>query len=223
MNEEESFLRNISQEVTAKLTAHDNDDLILVSYVNQLQSLEQTFGGEDVAFLWEFRFYLWEKLHSFHWYQTQSSIYREYYGYITCILVFCLYSQSVIDKSTIAALIHLADVGLLLANDKSQPFLHRVIACLQKYFDETWNKYSVLPPQTSSWKIRLPVVDMNKLNTVSITPAENIQLFYEEFLIKQQPVILTGMMCDWPAFEKWKDIRYFLKSILKLILIFFKI
>jgi hypothetical protein len=67
--------------------------------------------------LWEFRFYLWEKLHSYHWSCPRLLVYREWFGMITSmILLFCLSQPS---KFSQRQLLHLADIGLLLSPTSS--------------------------------------------------------------------------------------------------------
>jgi hypothetical protein len=213
----------------------------------------------NFSLLWEFRFYLWEKLHSYHWNYLGLLVYREWFGMITSmILLFCLSQPS---KFSQKQLLHLADIGLLLSpvssivlpssvnlssaassmtetsNDNNEiegqkintdlpPMLVRSQAVLQEIIDFLQVSFV---DQTSSSKLSVAslscpaVVQMNILPvclpptfpvTLELSMIEKTDLvnFYQNFFLKQLPVVIKNGCGDFLAVKKWSDINYLIEG-----------
>lgn len=157
-----------------------------------------------------FRQHLWERLHSVHWSQT-SIVCRELYAFATLFLVaICIIHKSNVD---IQFLQKTLDLGLLLGAGSARVGLNKLMALLcthltysqPTFFSSSVNHKCYFPLPT-----RIPP----NAHTVPIHNNISIVDFYEQFFIPQQPVVLTGMIDDWPALSSalhsWQDINYLL-------------
>ncbi|XP_030034808.2 bifunctional peptidase and arginyl-hydroxylase JMJD5 [Manduca sexta] len=57
------------------------------------------------------------------------------------------------------------------------------------------------------------VRENNNSNTtpIPVIDCPSMELFYKNYILKEEPVILDNCMKHWPALSKWKDQNYFMK------------
>jgi hypothetical protein len=52
----------------------------------------------------------------------------------------------------------------------------------------------------------------NTLHTVEILRQKNFENFYENYVTKSKPIIISGIVSKWPAYRKWTDVYLGLMS-----------
>jgi hypothetical protein len=63
--------------------------------------------------------------------------------------------------------------------------------------------------KTASPHVSLPPGSQIDSNSVARRHMPSLESFLCEHMLQEQPVILTGVVSQWPAFEKWQDLQYF--------------
>jgi hypothetical protein len=63
--------------------------------------------------------------------------------------------------------------------------------------------------KTASPHVSLPPGSQIDSHSVARRHMPSLESFLCEHMLQEQPVILTGVVSQWPAFEKWQDLQYF--------------
>lgn len=175
--------------------------------IKMLPTLQQfgtkrSYGKSDWRKVIFMRQYLWEKLHSVNWYQTPE-VYRLLFGYVVYILV---ENSNQIDSNTFCSL----DVGILLSSGNSHKLL---LSLVEKHslklppIAPNNDIIDAVPPQP----VKMPKPGSHSIAVPRIECLDTVK-FYEDFLMKGMPVVITGMTKDWGAMERWRDINYLLQG-----------
>lgn len=199
---------------------HNDGGLICFQY--QLERLlhesSVTASNSLLSFSWECREYLWRKLHSSPWNDCSLQVFREWFGLITCLLV--LTSCNDVSVSECVALIHLTDLGMLLSSPMD-PLLQGVMDALYKEYrrlkevsDGVLEEVLRGARVTQSRRCKVPSNFLTSAMRLEVSRIEGGELlrFYEEFFVRQRPVVITGLMDSWTAPRLWSDLSYLLHT-----------
>jgi len=161
-----------------------------------------------------------QELHALHWKDVSSHL-RDLFS-IAALIVIILHLQD--SSSNITDLMRIADTGILLGTD---------IFILQKLQDILKDLSSIqcnpIYSQSSNIKKRKRQETRCDSNIIRASPPMNrsqtiitqihrpsVYLFFDGFLLKSVPCVLSGCIDDWPALEKggeraWSNLEYILK------------
>ncbi|GAB5362284.1 hypothetical protein AAMO2058_000784000 [Amorphochlora amoebiformis] len=146
--------------------------------------------------------YCWEMLHSGPWKEVDD-IWRETYAvFILKLVEYRQHAER--TSSTPLDNLKLVDKALMMVPRVSRPPLHKLARAIHASLlkglelkEEKWGSQN----QTSSF------VRENEITRVHLP-----SLFEFECIMKaDKPVVITGLVQDWPAFKKWKSLTYIRK------------
>lgn len=144
--------------------------------------------------------YLWEKLHSISWYQTED-IYRSLFGY--CVLIL-----AILEKKTFgtAGVCHKSiDIGILLSNGTAQKLLQQLLEELASNSDAVDFEF-----EGEEWQcqpVTMPFIGPNAQLIPRVTEP-SLLTFYDEYFTQDRAVVITDSLAHWPALHRWCDLHY---------------
>lgn len=142
--------------------------------------------------------YLWERMHDGYWKDIHRSL-RSSFGMTSLVKAYILRRHRVAFR--------VADKGILLGSRASaSSLIHLVndIKILQNKSSTNAEDYCSLPSHVVS---SIP----RRLNRhpIHIKAVPSLNAFYKFHLVCDEPVVISGVMDDWPAITKWAELNYF--------------
>lgn len=220
----EELLQQLQRRFESIVHDYTHNDGGLICFQYQLERLFKescvTARNSLLSFSWEFREYLWRKLHSSPWNDCSLQIFREWFGLITCLLVLTSCNDVILGVSECVALIHLTDLGMLLSSPMD-PLLQGVMDVLYEEYrrlkevsDEVFEEVLRGARVTRSRRCKVPSNFLTSPKSLEVSRIEGGELvrFYEDFFVRQRPVVITGLMDCWTAPRLWRDLSYLLHT-----------
>jgi hypothetical protein len=209
---------DILQGCDVLLKSLKNVKIPAVLAINLLQNLRNTLHDSGVIpaiLLYQIEEYIWEEIHSVHWKDVPLE-YRDVYSFVSYLSIVHM------QHDDIAALIHRADLGILMG---SSFYTHKLQELIHQYTEQFKIRNIPLVSTTTTEKVvsrkRRFKNSFDHIMIVPSTKSKRIQRncdsvglesFVHEFMGFAIPVVFEGIIDHWPALERWKDLQYFKQS-----------
>lgn len=137
------------------------------------------------------------RLYSVYWKDVAST---DRDGYALACLT-CSINPAAVEQVTLLVRLRDMDMGLLLGAELFRSILQFAAQIIHDRITPTWSPQPALASQADSRRLLqtdhpVPVLDQPSLH----------QFF--QYMLEGKPVLIRGMMEDWPCSTRWKDIAY---------------
>uniref|UniRef100_A0A0K2TM02 JmjC domain-containing protein 5 n=1 Tax=Lepeophtheirus salmonis TaxID=72036 RepID=A0A0K2TM02_LEPSM len=152
------------------------------------------------------RDFIWEKLNTGHWKEV-SRVWRDLYSVTIVLKIVCILKawNDEGDIDVLKDVVRLCDMGLLMGTPICDDICSLWASEIHKLISNIPNKRPKISPVNPIHNLSdylNPII--SKIPKVDIL---NLETFIEKYKNLEAPVIIKGLVNDWPAMDKW-SIQY---------------